>query len=100
MALDKTNTNIYYLLGRYTAVVEMANNEPFNGNQMHNIMQCTNNLVRYDRNVTNLMEQRGEIMALVPADGWPLHANTTDASNRFWMGYYHQKAAMSTDADN
>jgi hypothetical protein len=34
MALDKNNTNIYYLLGRYVAVVERSNNEELSATQM------------------------------------------------------------------
>lgn len=94
MALDKNNTNIYYLLGRYVAVVERSNNEELSATQMHNIQDCTDNLVRYDRNRTNYTEERMEIMSKVPADGWPRRVFENEDGGRFWIGYYHQKAVF------
>ena len=94
MALDKNNTNIYYLLGRYVAVVERSNNEEFNASQMHNIQDCTDNIIRYDRNIKNYAEERIDIMSKAPAEGWPKRVFEDEDGGRFWIGYYHQKAVF------
>ena len=93
MALDKTNTNPYYLLGRYVAVVERSNNEQLRAAQMDNIQQSTALLTRYDRNKANFADIRMEIISKVNSDGWPEKVLDADGG-RFWLGYYHQKAEL------
>lgn len=100
MALDKTNNNQYYLLGRYVAVVERSNNELMRAAQMDNIRQNTAMLTRYDRNKANFADIRMEIFSKVNADGW-LEKVLDDADGgRFWLGYYHQKAALPMFTDS
>lgn len=94
MALDKTNTNPYYLLGRYVAVVEMSNNEQLRAAQMDNIRQSTALLTRYDRNKANFADIRMEIISKVNANGWPEKVLEDADGGRFWLGYYHQKAEL------
>lgn len=94
MALDKTNTNQYYLLGRYVAVVERSNNELMRAAQMDNIRQNTAMLTRYDRNKANFADIRMEIISKVNSDGWPEKVLDNNDGGRFWLGYYHQKAAL------
>ena len=94
MALDKTNTNPYYLLGRYVAVVERSNNEMMRAAQMDNIRQNTALLARYDRNKTNFADIRQEILSKVNADGWPEKVLGDADGGRFWLGYYHQKSEL------
>ena len=94
MALDKTNTNPYYLLGRYVAVVERSNNEQLRAAQMDNIRQNTALLTRYDRNKANFADIRMEIISKVNANGWPEKVLEDADGGRFWLGYYHQKAEL------
>lgn len=94
MALDKTNNNQYYLLGRYVAVVERSNNELMRAAQMDNIRQNTAMLTRYDRNKANFADIRMEIFSKVNADGWPEKVLDDADGGRFWLGYYHQKAEL------
>lgn len=100
MALDKTNTNQYYLLGRYVAVVERSNNELMRAAQMDNIRQNTAMLTRYDRNKANFADIRLEIFSKVNADGWPEKVLDDADGGRFWLGYYHQKAALPMFTDS
>lgn len=97
MALDKNNKNVFYLLGRYVAVVERSNGVEFNSTQMHNIQQATETLMRYDRNVSNYTEERMQIMSNLSADGFPKKVLEDEDGGRFWIGYYHQKATMPTE---
>lgn len=94
MALDKKNDNIFYLFGRYVAVVERSNNKHFSHSQWTNIMENTATLVRYDFHKTNFIDIRQEIMAKVCADGWPEKVNEDSDGSRYWLGYYHQKSAL------
>ena len=100
MALDKTNTNQYYLLGRYVAVVERSNNELMRAAQMDNIRQNTAMLTRYDRNKANFADIRMEIISKVNSDGWPEKVLEDADGGRFWLGYYHQKAALPMFTDS
>ena len=94
MALDKENSNPFYLFGRYVAVVERSNGEPLRSSQLENIFQNTNLLTRYDRNKANLADLRMEIISKVSADGWPEKVLDDADGGRFWVGYYHQKAEL------
>ena len=94
MALDKTNTNPYYLLGRFLAVVEKSNNEPLHAAQITNIWQNTAVLASYDRNKTRYADVRQEIMAKVSADGFPAKILEDADGSRVWVGYYHQKSVL------
>ena len=99
MALDVNNKNAYYLLGRYVAVVERSNNETFTSGQLHNIQENTSNLMRYDLNKTRFMDVRQQIMSNLTADGWPERVHEDAEGGRFWIGYYHQKAALPKFVD-
>lgn len=99
MALDKTNKDVYYLLGRYVAVVERSNNKFFTSAQFHNIQDNTSNLVRYDLNKTNFADVRQQIMSNLDATGWPEKVLADADGGRFWIGYYHQKAALPMFTD-
>jgi hypothetical protein len=94
MALDKENSNPFYLFGRYVAVVERSNGEPLRPSQLENIFQNTNLLTRYDRNKANFADLRMEIISKVSADGWPEKVLDDADGGRFWVGYYHQKAEL------
>ncbi len=94
MALDLNNKNAYYLLGRYVAVVERSNNEPFTSGQLHNIQDNPANLMRYDRFKTKFMASRQQIMSNLSAEGWPDKVLEDADGGRFWLGYYHQKAEL------
>lgn len=94
MALDKKNDNIFYLFGRYVAVVERSNNKRFSHSQLTNIMDNTSILTRYDFHKANFMDLRQEIMAKVSADGWPEKVLEDSDGSRYWLGYYHQKSAL------
>lgn len=94
MALDKTNTNPYYLLGRYVAVVERSNNVQLRAAQMDNILQNTALLTRYDRNKAKFADIRIEILSKFDADGWPEKVLEDADGSRFYVGYYHQKSAL------
>lgn len=100
MALDKTNTNQYYLFGRYVAVVERSNNVPMRAAQMNNIRQNTALLTQYDRNKANFADIRMEIISKVNANGWPEKVLEDADGGRFWLGYYHQKAALPMFVDD
>jgi len=94
MALDVNNKNAYYLLGRYVAVVERSNNEPLTSGQLHNIQSNTANLMRYDRFKSKFMDVRQQILSNLSSDGWPEKVLEDADGGRFWIGYYHQKAAL------
>ena len=94
MSLDKNNMDVFYLLGRYVAVVDRSNNEQLRAAQMDNIRQNTALLTRYDRNKTNFADIRQEIISKVNANGWPEKVLEDADGGRFWLGYYHQKAAL------
>ena len=94
MALDKKNDNIFYLFGRYVAVVERSNNKRFSHSQLTNIMDNTSILTRYDFHKANFMDLRQEIMAKVSADGWTEKVLEDSDGSRYWLGYYHQKSAL------
>lgn len=99
MALDKANKDVFYLLGRYVAVVERSNNEFFNSSQMHNIQDNTDNLMRYDHNKLGFADVRQQIMSNLDATGWPKKVLADADGGRFWIGYYHQKAALPMFTD-
>lgn len=94
MALDVNNKNAYYLLGRYVAVVERSNNEPFTSGQLHNIQSNTANLMRYDRFKSKFMDVRQQILSNLSSDGWPEKVLEDADGSRFYVGYYHQKSAL------
>lgn len=100
MALDKNNKDVFYLFGRYVAVVERSNNEFFNSAQMHNIQDDTANLMRYDRNKLGFADVRQQIMGNLSAEGWPKKVLADEDGGRFWIGYYHQKAALPMFTDS
>ncbi|MBQ3325501.1 MAG: hypothetical protein IJM66_11485 [Muribaculaceae bacterium] len=99
MPLDKANKDVFYLLGRYVAVVERSNNEFFNSSQMHNIQDNTDNLMRYDHNKLGFADVRQQIMGNLDATGWPKKVLADADGGRFWIGYYHQKAALPMFTD-
>lgn len=94
MALDVNNKNAYYLLGRYVAVVERSNNEPFTSGQLHNIQSNTANLMRYDRFKSKFIDVRQQILSNLSSDGWPEKVLEDADGSRFYVGYYHQKSAL------
>ena len=99
MALDINNKNAYYLFGRYVAVVERSNNKPFSNGQLHNIQDNPANLMRYDMYKTKFMDVRQQIMSNLSADGWPEKVHEDADGGRFFIGYYHQKAALPMFVD-
>lgn len=100
MALDINNKNAYYLFGRYVAVVERSNNKPFSNGQLHNIQDNPANLMRYDMYKTKFMDVRQQIMSNLSADGWPEKVHEDADGGRFFIGYYHQKAALPMFTDS
>lgn len=94
MALNKENTDQFYLLGRFWAVVEMSNGERFRATQVDNLFLNPTKIWAMDLNKNKNMELRQEILALAPDDGWPERMLTPSESGKVWLGYYHQKADL------
>lgn len=100
MALDKSNRNYYYNLGRTTALVEIINNLP-------PIFSClvfdnANEKLPYQlnealkRNRHNLHKELIEPADVVLNQGeLPSKVMTTvEPIGKFWIGYYHQKSYL------
>lgn len=95
MPLDKNNKNESYLLGRYMAVVELANGKILTASQVHNLLQNPARMLpRIDRNPMKLSDMREDIIALLDGETWKDGALTAVEASRYWIGYYHQKAAL------
>lgn len=94
MGLDKNNSNQYYLLGRFWAVVEMCNEVRFSPTQVDQLFLDPTSVWRFDLNKQRNTDLRQEILALAPADGWPQRQLTPSEASKVWVGYYHQKAYL------
>jgi len=95
MPLDKNNKDASYLLGRYMAVVELANGKSITASQVHNLQQNPARMLpRIDRNPMKLSDMREDIIALLDDGTWKDGALTAVEASRYWIGYYHQKAAL------
>lgn len=95
MGLDRDCNEIYYLTGRYIALIELSNGCMFTGTQMELLVRKpAEMIVKYDRHRTRYDRERSEILNHISADGFP--ANTyEDGANTLWVGYYHQKSYLS-----
>lgn len=94
MPLDKNNKDASYLLGRYMAVVELASGKSLSASQVHNLLQNPARMIpRIDRDPKKLSDMREDIIALLDGS-WKDGALTATEASRYWIGYYHQKAAL------
>ena len=94
MGLDKNCDNVFYLTGRYIALIEHSNNKKMSGTQMDNLFSHPSMFINsYDFNKRNCIEMREEILSKLPSEGFPKRVNTEE-SGRMWIGYYHQHATL------
>lgn len=115
--LDKTNDNCGYLCGRLTAVLEKIQTDAKSGDSiktrymtaasatpsavfpsmlslsMHHMDKLS------DGARIHFEKLKQEIVEKIPADGFPAHFDLSD-QGRFFVGYYHQRAALYTPKDN
>ena len=116
--LDKTNDNCGYLCGRLTAVLEKIQEYAKCGDtiktrymtaasatpsavfpsmlnlSMHHIEKLSEGS---KKNYYEKLKQ--EILEKMPADGFPPHLDLAD-QGRFFVGYYHQRAALFSSNKN
>jgi len=102
MALDKSNKNYYYNLGRTVALVEIINNLPMNFAGL--VFDNANEKLPYQlrealkRNSHNLHKELIEPADVVLFHGELLPTKvmtSVDANGTYWIGYYHQKSYLA-----
>ena len=94
MGLDKTCNNVFYLTGRYIAIVERSNGKKLTGSQVDNLFSYPSMYMdRYDFHRGNLCDEREEILSKLPAEGFPKRTSS-EQSGRMWIGYHHQHASL------
>lgn len=110
MALDETNANVGYRLGRLFATLEKIQSESHPGinatirDKFYSAASSSpvtvfGNLMRLKNHHLNKLDHpgrkiffeklMGEIMSAVDANGFPAHLRLDD-QGRFAIGYYHQ----------
>lgn len=101
MALDKTNKNYYYNLGRVTAIVEAMNQLPYSF--VGKVFDNARNILPYWLTKSLLADRHNLHRELLePADVVLMHGEiprrlmtVVDTSDRFYIGYHHQKAYIA-----
>lgn len=114
MALDKQNNNIAYLAGRLVAVLraaELANNGEkarlTTEEKVDEVQEAPNTIIGSFLGLRQIMdgvtekldEIISEIMDKVPADGFPKSRFSADDWTMFWIGYQHQRGALTKQAE-
>ena len=111
--LDTSNTNVGYLCGRLFAVLEKIQED---ANNMHTIRErymsaasatpatVFATLLNLSSHHSEKLKEgsqiwfktlKGEIVAALPANGFPTHLDLQD-QGRFFVGYYHQRQDLYT----
>ena len=101
MALDKTNKNYYYNLGRVTAIVELMNDMPYNF--VGKVFDNANNILPYWLKKSLFNDNHNLHKELLePADVVLMHGEipktlmtVVDKNGSFYIGYYQQKAYVT-----
>jgi hypothetical protein len=103
MALDKTNKNYYYNLGRVTALVEVMTDRPYNF--VGKVFDNANNILPYWLKKALFNDKHNlhkELLA--PADVVLMHGEipktlmtVVDKNGCFYIGYYQQKAYITEE---
>lgn len=114
MALDKQNDNIAYLAGRLVAVLhdaEIRNNgikaRLTTEEKVDEVQEAPKTILGSFLGLRHIMdgvteeldEIISEIMDKVPADGFPKSRFSPDDWTMFWIGYQHQRGALSKQAE-
>lgn len=101
MAIDKTNKNYYYNLGRVTAIVELMNDMP--DNFVCKVFDNANNILPYWLKKSLFNDKHNLHKELLePADVVLMHGeipktlmSVVDKNGSFFIGYYQQKAYIT-----
>lgn len=101
MALDKTNKNYYYNLGRVTAIVELMNDMPYNF--VGKVFDNANNILPYWLKKSLFNDKHNLHKELLePADVVLIHGEipktlmtVVDKNGSFYIGYYQQKSYIT-----
>ena len=110
MALDKQNDNLAYIAGRLVSVLHEA--EVLNRGlqarltteeKVDEVQEAPNTIIGSFLGLRHIMdgvtdeldEIISEIMDKVPADGFPKSRFSADDWTMFWIGYQHQRGALS-----
>lgn len=110
MALDKQNDNIAYLAGRLIAVLraaELANNGEkarlTTEEKVDEVQEAPNTIIGSFLGLRHIMDgvtdELDEIMDKVPADGFPRSRFSPEDWTMFWIGYQHQRGALTKQAE-
>lgn len=110
MALDKQNDNIAYLGGRLVAVLHEAEirNRGIQARltteeKVDEVQEAPNTIIGSFLGLRHIMDGVteeldaviSEIMDKVPADGFPRSRFSPEDWTMFWIGYQHQRGALS-----
>ena len=115
MALDTQNNNIAYLGGRLVAVLHEA--EVLSGGiqtrltteeKVDEVQEAPNTIIGSFLGLRHIMdgvteeldEIISEIMDKVPADGFPRSRFSPEDWTMFWIGYQHQRGALTKQAES
>lgn len=101
MALDKTNKNYYYNLGRVTALVEVMTDRPYNF--VGKVFDNANNILPYWLKKALFNDKHNLHKELLePADVVLMHGEipktlmtVVDKNGCFYIGYYQQNAYIT-----
>lgn len=114
MALDKQNDNIAYLGGRLVAVLHDAEirNRGIQARltteeKIDEVQNAPNTIIGMFLGLRHIMdgvteeldEIISEIMDKVPADGFPRGRFSPEDWTMFWIGYQHQRGALTKQAE-
>lgn len=114
MALDKQNDNIAYLGGRLVAVLHEAEclNRGIQARltteeKVDEVQEAPNTIIGSFLGLRHIMdgvtdeldEIISEIMDKVPADGFPRSRFSPEDWTMFWIGYQHQRGALTKQAE-
>ena len=114
MALDKQNDNIAYLGGRLVAVLHEAEclNRGIQARltteeKIDEVQNAPNTIIGMFLGLRHIMdgvtdeldEIISEIMDKVPSDGFPRSRFSPEDWTMFWIGYQHQRGALTKQAE-
>ena len=110
MALDKQNENLAYLAGRLVAVLheaEIRNNgiqaRLTTEEKVDEVQNAPNTIIGSFLGLRHIMDgvtdELDEIMDKVPADGFPRGRFSPEDWTMFWIGYQHQRGALTKQAE-
>lgn len=114
MALDTQNDNLAYLAGRLVTVLRDAEirNRGIKARltteeKVDEVQQAPNTIIGSFLGLRHIMdgmtdeldEIMGEIISKVPADGFPKDRFSPEDWSMFWIGYFHQRGALTKRAE-